>query len=395
MGASVRAGRAAPVYGEVVLKISFITTIETNPGDDFVRCGIEYLLGQVGIDFSAFYINKHHALSRPPGQHDAFEAGIDIMQSSDLVIQSGAPFYWKVGGSTGANIEWAKPIYRERLFSYQPPVPFINLAAGSCVGPDDSSETILDDPECVDFIQQVSAISSLNTVRDQLAGDLLAALGIEHYVLPCAAFWAGAGWQQKRGLRKGKLIAVNLMPTGGHYNVWQTVDQVWWEGQCRLVSQELNNRYPEDTVFVAHSREECEWARHLGWPRKKIYYSADYRAYLELYSHCRVGLFNRLHGAVVLAGFGRPSLMLGNDSRLLMADEVGLSRLWAAKTDADSILRKFYAILDDETDLGRELIERRKVKEEIYKKLLHDVIEGFSKKKSRKNIFRGWLEGSR
>jgi len=377
----------------LVLKISFITTIETNPGDDFVRCGIEYLLGQAGIDFSPHHINKHNALSRFAGLHDDREAGIDVMRSSDLVIQSGAPFYWKVGESTGANVDWVKPIYRERLFLYQPQVPFINLAAGSCVGPKDSAATILADLESVEFIRQVSAISTLNTVRDQLAGDLLSALELEHHVLPCTAFWASSRWQQRRGVKKANLIAVNLMPAGGHYNFWETVDPVWWESQCRLVTQELNKRYPVNSVFVAHSRDECDWALQLGWPVAKIYYSVDYRAYLELYSHCRAGLFNRLHGAVALAGFGRPSLMIGNDSRLLMADELGLPRFWASQVVAEQILLNFDTMLADEVDRERELKSLKQSKEKIYVELLCDAIGELSNQKSKRNNVWRWLAG--
>ncbi len=47
-----------------------------------------------------------------------------------------------------------------------------------------------------------------------------------------------------------------------------------------------------------------------------IYYNKNnFVEYLRFYSRAKFGILNRVHGAFAMASFGRPSIVIGNDSR--------------------------------------------------------------------------------
>jgi hypothetical protein len=105
-------------------KVTLITTVAHNVGDDFVRDGIAYLLERVLGPFEARLVHKHfpvtarrgcdrlhlhpvvRALRRLPGLRgdrlsrwlDArpLDAAGDAVLECDLIVQCGAPVYWLV-----------------------------------------------------------------------------------------------------------------------------------------------------------------------------------------------------------------------------------------------------------------------------------------------------------
>ena len=58
---------------------------------------------------------------------------------------------------------------------------------------------------------------------------------------------------------------------------------------------------------------------------KLIYKKNDYLAYMKFYSKAKFGIVNRVHAAFMLASFGKPSIVIGNDSRAKMASAIGLN----------------------------------------------------------------------
>jgi hypothetical protein len=82
-------------------------------------------------------------------------------------------------------------------------------------------------------------------------------------------------------------------------------------------------------------------------PSRDVFYSTDYRDYFVVYAQCRGGIFNRVHGAMLLAGIGTPAIVIGNDSRSWMVDQLGLTRFHVSEARAAEITAM---ILDQSAD---------------------------------------------
>ena len=83
-------------------------------------------------------------------------------------------------------------------------------------------------------------------------------------------------------------------------------------------------------------------------PEKGAFYSPDYLDYFPVYAKCRGGIFNRVHGAVLLAGRGVPSVIIGNDSRTRMADEFGLPRWHVSEAEPKLVVDQCLQLAHDQ-----------------------------------------------
>jgi hypothetical protein len=66
---------------------------------------------------------------------------------------------------------------------------------------------------------------------------------------------------------------------------------------------------------------------------------------MKFYSKAKFGILNRVHGAFLLASYGKPSIVIGNDSRAKMCEEIGVESFFV--NDADyTLLREKYDFLN-------------------------------------------------
>ena len=119
-------------------KISLISTIGTNVGDDFIRYGIMSLLeGSFGS--SQFITMTPFPISLPPFLGRSLESLVpvnkarDVLLTSDLVIHAGTPLVWC---SPSAKMhcslsKWRASLYSKRLYTFLN-IPYLILGAGSC-----------------------------------------------------------------------------------------------------------------------------------------------------------------------------------------------------------------------------------------------------------------------
>ena len=135
--------------GRGVKKIAFITTVDHNVGDDFVREGIKYLLKSANpnIDFQFQNIHKHSPitarygfeqfrnlrLSRRVDKIISKSLTKDRILEADIIVQSGAPVYWchEKGGTHCYKVEWYEPLIKDRLSKNKNAI-LLNFAAGTC-----------------------------------------------------------------------------------------------------------------------------------------------------------------------------------------------------------------------------------------------------------------------
>ena len=71
---------------------------------------------------------------------------------------------------------------------------------------------------------------------------------------------------------------------------------------------------------------------------------SDYLEYMKFYSKAKFGIMNRVHGAFIMASYGKPSIVIGNDSRARMPEEIGLKHYFVNDVDCD-LLNKEYDFL--------------------------------------------------
>jgi len=334
-------------------KITFITTVRHNVGDDFVREGIKYLLARhydhEELVFSE--IHKHspitcrygfewlrnYRLARPLDRVLPLAATRDRILEADIVVQSGAPVYWchQTPEAHCHQNEWYGPLIRRRL-ARNPRARLFNLAAGTCQRYHSDASEFLQCPPDMAYIKDFYARSALTTVRDVLAQRLLAALGCAAPAIACSSIFAVD--QHRISPAAGEYVALNYMPGGGHYDFGQEVRAAAWQATFAEFYARLKSE--EQPVFVCHDAREVKAAQGID-PAAKIFFSNNFMDYLQFYARAKFGIMNRVHGAFILASLGRPSVLVGADSRARMAEMIGLESYFVGEMQPDLLVERY------------------------------------------------------
>lgn len=333
-----------------MLRIGLITTINTNIGDDFIREGIYLVLRQVfrGREVEFVPVNKHRPMTVYPGWHPcrwtellpqgrryayALAGGLlsrlghSRFDDCDLIIQSGAPFFWP--GCHAA--EWAEPLWRQVVGRLSRRLPVLNLAAGSCYAWERQPSGI-DDRLDRDYVERILGYCRLTTVRDVLAQKLCASVGTRAPLVRCSAFLAARG--RRSALEESGPILINYMPGGGHFDWEQQVDAGAWDKILQEVIRRLQRRHR--LAFLCHNRKEYEAALDLDVNVPRIWPKTS-QEYFQAAATAKAALCNRMHAAVGLAGLGIPAIAIGSDTRLLMVAALGLPNYYVKEANADHI----------------------------------------------------------
>jgi hypothetical protein len=346
------------------MNIAFITTFRHNVGDDFVREGLIHLLktGFTGSHVRTTTIHKHAPISTRYGFEwvrrrelsailDLLPLGVtrDRVLECDLLVQSGAPVYWcHRAGPKCADNEWFRPLIRKRYARVRDRVPFVNLAAGSCQPYHSDGGEFYEYPRVLGYIRELHECTQITTVRDRLAKNLLDSLGLEAPIIPCASVFA----RESVGVEaeSPEYVALNFMPLGGHYDLNQGVKARRWEQTFRRFYQVVKKNVR--CLLVCHDGKELRAARRID-PEAEIFYSRDYRDYIGMYARAATGILNRVHGAFMIASFGRPAFVVGNDSRSRMVEEIGLRHGYVDDVTDEMLVAELERGMGDGGEYGR------------------------------------------
>jgi hypothetical protein len=357
------------------LKISIITTVDHNVGDDFVREGIKYLLKRKFKDKEIQFenIHKHSPITTRYGFEWLRSGRLsnridkiipknwsrDKIFEADIVVQSGAPVYWchELVGAHCYENEWYRPLIKERL-SKNKSVKFLNLASGSCQKYySDGTEFCR---KCNTYIKVIYNLSDVTTLRDTLSQKILAKIGINCPVIPCCSIFA----IDEHGFKNegDKYVVVNYMKGGAHYTFGQNIDFKKWEKEFKKFYYDLKKS--ENVIISCHDQHEFSEAKKLD-PNGKIFYKKNnYIAYMKFYSKAKFGIMNRIHGAYLIASYGKPSIIIGNDSRARMAQEIGLESCFVNDADYDFLKKKYWILKEGDNNFG---LKFRSIKEKAFK----------------------------
>jgi hypothetical protein len=361
------------------MRIAFITTVDRNPGDAFIRAGIEYLLQQLVPLYRAYYFDKHdirsidknwrYLSSHPesvqrllrPYLRVADKRG-ELFDMADIIIQAGTPFYYIIPGpdgtfakfSSSATTDWIQEAWMNRLLSRHYRAAVMNLAVGTCQPFFSDSSEFDRSPELLEFVARTVKRACLTTVRDPVAMRLMERLQLSAHCLPCTAIFAPDFHHVFP--EEPTFVAMNYMRGGAHYDLGQKLDLDGWERTFLALHHELSARYR--VILMCNSASEVTHARSL-LPDAETFFSARYEDYLWMYARARFGVFNRVHAGVALSGLGRPSVVVGNDTRARMAELMGLPTYFVNAAGFDEIMKQV-ASFETQRDRWRTDLEQRK-----------------------------------
>ena len=367
------------------MKVSIITTVNHNVGDDFAREGIIYLLKQkfqhTALNFEL--IHKHSPIT---ARHDfewfrnyRFSKYVDRVLplsltkdrvlEADILVQSGAPVYWCHPETNGPHCyanEWFNPLIKRRYLKTALKAPFLNLAAGTCQRYDSDGSEFNSCKFCQDYIKELQSLTKVTTVRDKLAKKVLNNMGFDAPVIPCSSIFA----RELFGIKpeNPEYVALNYMSGGAHYVFGQKIEFEKWKNNFKRFYKTISKF--EKCVFVCHNQDEVNNAKGID-SNANIFISHDYKDYIRFYAKAKFGIMNRVHGAFLIASFGRPAVLIGNDSRVKMSEEIELRHTFVNNADLDWLLEQ-YEYLKHE---GDNYSEQFKI---IKKKAYNDYQEALS-----------------
>lgn len=334
------------------MRVGLITTEGVNVGDDLVRAGIVRLLKEVlRGDLELFRVNKH----KPTG-------GFAILESCDVIVQCGGPVIWE----GCRDCEWATPLWYDVISKLsRKGVPVLNLGAGSCYPWGRWPEKLPSGDAW--YLHCISSYCRITTVRDDVAQRLLLRAGIPSKLLPCPSLFAS---NRPNVENKGNTVFLNFMELGGHYD-WGNGDCIRnsWRSTMTEVIKRLERRV--SLRFLCHSRNERALAGSVD-NSIPCTVADDAEFYFDTTAEAKAVIGSRIHAAMALAGVGVPSVVVGNDTRLMTVDEVGLPHFSVDGVTVGEILNALEALIQNK--FGDNLLTSRDRAWERYVDVLRSVL---------------------
>ncbi|MEP6933033.1 MAG: polysaccharide pyruvyl transferase family protein [Nitrospirota bacterium] len=330
------------------MRVTLITTIEHNVGDDFVREGILHLLDSIGVLDSVELIHKHSPITAVYGfeKYRTYRVSRvldptirvlrlrDRVSESDVLVQSGTPVYWcHPDGPHCADNEWFDPLIRKRFLSDRRGRAFLNIAGGSCQRYHSDGSEISSCQRCGDYIREFFDSCALTILRDRLARTMLNRVGRDAQILPCTSIFA----RDRFGLmpQAGEFVVINCMENGGHYTFGQAIDGDRWRLQFQQIAHLV--RKMGRVVVACHSKEEERLAQSLVPDLERFLVPNDHLEFMKFYARARFGVVNRVHAGFMMASFGKPVAVIGNDSRARMIENLSLQSHFVGDIESSSI----------------------------------------------------------
>jgi hypothetical protein len=372
--------------------ILLISTLDHNPGDDFIRLGQEYLLRQLFPNAKFVVVHKHDPRTlfagfkqKPTRLHRRLIPFVysmythfpgmrreNMLDQADLVIFAGTPFIWRSDvwpfPSTCANAEWIGATWT-RLFEELPEPLVMNIAAGASFSTLSEVGILFRDRKVTRFLKLAASRSALTTARDASTQEILGRLGFEVPLLLCTSIFAA----KSAGISPAEpqYVAINVMPGAVHSFLRRKGEFQKWLSTISAVVPEIEKRH--EVLFVSHSENE-DAAVARWFPGRRRFFSTDPRELLRAYARARFGVCNRVHGAAAIAAFGRPALVIGGDSRIELVAQFGMPAMDHRQTDAADLNAAIAQLEDGYTFLSTQISTRAAEAEREYLRLISSAL---------------------
>lgn len=369
------------------MRASIITTIRHNIGDDFVREGIVSILRDVVKVDNIEFIHKHSPVTAVYGfeklRNHRVSCVIDPMlrmigasnriSDADVLIQSGAPVYWcHSNGPHCADNEWFDPLVRKRFLQERRDRKFLNLAGGSCQRYHSEGSEIATCSKCKSYIAEFFDACDLTILRDRLAKTMLNIAGRDAEILPCTSIFA----RDYLGIApmKGEYIVVNFMENGGHYTFGQSINAVKWRQNFALLVKKLQRH--GRVVAACHTLSEEIQVKNIVPNIETYVVPEEHVKYMEFYAGSRFAVVNRVHAGFMIASFGKPVTVIGNDSRALMINNLKLQSHFVEEINETLIDKIIDGLLSREKSYPEEIEELRFNSRKLYIEKISGALYG-------------------
>lgn len=307
------------------------TSPRLNPGDQFIRVGVERLVRTVD----------------PRGEFDYLAKDVeeDLLRPRpfDRAVLCGMPLWWNNRVSVSQNVGWwgtimgGWPSAEKRRF--------LILGAGPANG-----NEMRDAESYIDAIKWSIGRSWAVTTRSPVVDWPYSLTSI------CPAAFAVDASRRGGPSRFPKLM--NLMQHGAHDDHFDRIEAAEWR---RRLPEVAAWGIRDGFAAIAHDDAERELAEGLGFETVLRPESID--EYLEIYATARIYVGNRLHGAMATAAAGGKAAAIGYDSRIRMLDRFNVLEL-APSEASNYVLDEFLAAPHAPDFVLRTIaIERRRLLE--------------------------------
>lgn len=277
----------------------------TNPGDVWVRLGIEKLIEIIDPENTRFILQRDYndELTEPQAFDRSVICGMPLVWSNYIPTSgcstelSSCLTHGSWGPLTGWLSEHHKMIIAGFGLSLQPGDPWRMENQAETV---ERVKTELFKRARMVYCRQAWGARMFNVPA--------------HY---CPSVFAGMHLQSN--LKTLKLF--NAMIGGSHFPWFSRMQYGCWQDNLQALA---NMARESGFQFIAHNQLETQLGLHLGWKDEEIHaLHNEPERMLETYSRCSQYLGNRIHGAIVARSFNAAVRCIGYDSRLEAVRLVG------------------------------------------------------------------------
>ncbi len=271
------------------MKWLLITTIGKNPGDEWIRIGIQKIINEIDPDNECILLDKEE-----PSKYK-------IPLEFDKCIWCGMPVFWSLAEEQNCKIFW----WKDLMFGWpsERRSDFMVLGAGSFFPWGKELETITYKEQLAKSAQDILNRSYCVTARDHVVSKVTNK-SIPYMI--CPAVFSVIDYKKSRELK-----LANIMPQGSHYAVFGSQEAAIWNKKKYEISKILQQN---DFTCVAHNQKEIQFAQNCGW-EKIISYNGNPYELLDYYGCCGKYFGNRVHGAIIARGNDADVWSVGYDSR--------------------------------------------------------------------------------
>lgn len=296
------------------MKWLLITTRNNgNTGDELIRIGVQNLIKEVDPKPEFELIDK---------ERDDWEEEREF----DKAVLCGMPLFWNNKVSTSQNMGWWGVIMDGWVSKRKE--DFLILGVGSVVG----VEGLSDSNDYLKAIEKAIDCSFAVTTRNYLFDNTHIKISHPHLIDSICP----AAFSVKHQLPKYKIC--NLMDNGAHDEHFDPVEAQIWRDKIQDIAKYL---IENDYYFIEHSAPRWETRQEdglsLGFPKERVICFDTAEEYIPFYANARQYVGNRIHGAVMVACQGLPTLAIGYESRLDMAARVGAKTMKPSEVTIEDI----------------------------------------------------------
>jgi glycosyltransferase involved in cell wall biosynthesis/ADP-heptose:LPS heptosyltransferase/predicted O-methyltransferase YrrM len=271
------------------MKWLLITTLGKNPGDEWIRIGIQKMINKVDPGAEYILLDKEDP--------KIYKTPVEF----DKCIWCGMPVFWSFEEHQNRKMSW----WQDLMLGWpsERKNDFMVLGAGSFFHWKKKPETITDKEEFIKSAEDVLARSYYVTARSKVVSEVT---GKPIPAMVCPAVFSIIGHK-----RSHELKLANIMPRGGHYTIFGPEEVKIWDEKKSKISEILQEN---GFTYAAHNEEELQFAQKCGW-KTIVSYNGDPEELLEYYGKCGKYFGNRVHGAIIARGNDADVWSVGYDSR--------------------------------------------------------------------------------